>query len=111
MNKKDLINAVSDELGITKKETGIVIGAVMDAIKDGLAEDGKVTLVGFGTWRVAKQAARKARNPRTGEAIDVPEKSVPKFKPSAAMKEAVAGFVFDEPDTEDEAEAEAETEE
>lgn len=92
MNKKELKDAVAEDVGITKKEAGIVIDAVMDNIKAGLADDGKVTLVGFGTFRVATQKARKARNPRTGEEIDVPEKTVPKFKPSAAMKEAVADF-------------------
>lgn len=101
MNKKGLTDAVADDLGITKKEAKLAIDAVTENLKEGLAEDGKVTLVGFGTFTVRKQAARKARNPRTGEEIDVPEKSVPKFKPSAAMKEAVAGFTFnDEEDSE-----------
>ena len=92
MNKKDLKDFVADDAGVTKAEAGIMIDAVLDGIKEGLAADAKVTLVGFGTFTAVKRAARKARNPKTGEPIDVPEKVVPKFKASAKMKEMVAGL-------------------
>jgi len=65
----------------------LVIGTVIDGIKSGIMTDGKVTLVGFGTFSVVERAARKARNPKTGEAIDVPRKMVPKFKPSKLLKD------------------------
>jgi len=90
MNKKDLKDFVAENAGVTKAEAGIMIDAVLDGIKEGLAADAKVTLVGFGTFTAVKRAARKARNPKTGEPIDVPEKVVPKFKASAKMKEKVA---------------------
>ena len=95
MNKKDLKDYVAAEANITKKDAGTYIDAVMDGIKTGLAEDGKVTLVGFGTFLAVPRAARKARNPQTGESIDVPAKTVPKFRPSAAMKEMVLAMGAD----------------
>jgi DNA-binding protein HU-beta len=96
MNKKDLKDFVSEELGSTKAEAGLVINTVLDGIVTGLETDGKVTLVGFGTFTAVKRSARKARNPKTGEPIDVPEKVVPKFKASAKMKDIVAGVDLDD---------------
>ena len=91
MNKKELTDFVAAETGLTKKDTNVVIGAVMDGIKAGLAEDGKVTLVGFGTFLSVFRDARTARNPQTGEPVDVPAKNVPKFRASAALKAAING--------------------
>lgn len=98
MNKKALTNKVAEAAGITKKDANLVIGHVMTGIKEGLFEDGKVTLVGFGTFKVVLRAARKARNPQTGEPIDVPAKMVPKFKASKAMRELVLEYVAPEPE-------------
>lgn len=89
MNKKDLVNKVAEALNITKKDAGLAVTATIDSIANGIATDGKVTLVGFGTFSLAARAARVARNPQTGEPIDVPAKTVPKFKPSKNLKEAV----------------------
>lgn len=88
MNKADLKNFVAEDLGTSKRDAGLAVDAVVEGIKDGLLTDGKVTLVGFGTFELKKQAARKARNPKTGEEIDVPEKTVPKFKAAQALKDA-----------------------
>ena len=96
MNKKALTNKVAEAAEITKKDANLIIGHVMTGIKEGLFEDGKVTLVGFGTFKVVLRAARKARNPQTGEPIDVPAKMVPKFKPSKAMKELILTYVAPE---------------
>jgi len=104
MNKKALTNYVSEAAGITKKDANLVIGHVMDGIKSGLFDDGKVTLVGFGTFKVVQRAARKARNPQTGEAIDVPAKMVPKFKASKAMKDLCLDYVAPEPEETEETE-------
>ena len=98
MNKKALTNKVAEAVEITKKDANLVIGHVMNGIKEGLIEDGKVTLVGFGTFKVVLRAARKARNPQTGEAIDVPAKMVPKFKASKAMRELCLEYVAPEAD-------------
>lgn len=87
MNKADLKKAVKEDTGVTLKEAGVLIDATIDNIKEGVVRDGKVTLVGFGTLILKTQAARKARNPRTGEAIDVPAKTVVKFKPAKDFKE------------------------
>lgn len=92
MNKKALTNKVAEAAEITKKDANLVIGHVMNGIKEGLVEDGKVTLVGFGTFKIVLRAARKARNPQTGEPIDVPAKFVPKFKASKAMREMALAY-------------------
>lgn len=91
MNKKELVNAVKDNMGCTRKEAELAVGTVLDAVVEGLVADGKVSLVGFGTFSVADRAARTCRNPQTGEAIEVPAKKAPKFKASAALKDAVNG--------------------
>ena len=98
MNKKALTNKVAEAAEITKKDANLVIGHVLNGIKEGLFEDGKVTLVGFGTFKIVLRAARKARNPQTGEAIDVPAKMVPKFKASKAMRELCLEYVAPEAD-------------
>lgn len=90
MNKAELKNFIADELdGVTKKEAGMLIDVFLDGLREGLIKDGKVTLVGFGTFKLATQKARKARNPQTGEPVDVPEKTVPKFRPSDKLKALV----------------------
>jgi len=97
MNKKGLTDFVASEAGITKKDANALVGVVIDGIANGITAEGKVTLVGFGTFSVVKRKARMARNPQTGEPISVPEKTVPKFKPSKKLKEATLGFEFPEP--------------
>jgi DNA-binding protein HU-beta len=105
MNKADLINYVAAEASVTKKEAKSLIETVITGIIEGLTADGKVTLVGFGTFSLAARAARLARNPKTGESVDVPAKVVPKFRASVSLKEVFEDFSIGE-----EAE-EAETEE
>lgn len=90
MNKKDLVNFVAEDAGVTKKDANTLVNSVIEGIKNGLMNDAKVGLVGFGTFSLAKRNARTARNPKTGEAIAVPEKIVPKFKASNTLKETVA---------------------
>lgn len=89
MNKGELINRVANEIDCTKAETKKIVGCIFKNITDCLAEGGAVRLVDFGTFGIRKRAAREARNPRTGEKISVPAKSVPFFKAGKELKEKV----------------------
>lgn len=88
MNKADLIEAVAGVV-CSKKEAAAAVDAVLDAIKKALKKGDTVTLVGFGTFKVAKRKARKGRNPRTGETIKIPAKKVPVFRAGSELKKAV----------------------
>ena len=89
MNKTELIEVVSSKSEITKAEAINVVNATLDAITEGLVADGKVVLVGFGTFEVRTRTARAGRNPRTGEQIKISASRVPAFKPGKDMKDAV----------------------
>ncbi len=89
MNKAELVSEVSSEVGLSKRETRKVIDAIIGTIGDTLAAGEKVTLVGFGTFRVMKRKARTGRNPQTGRAIQIPAKRVPKFGPGKTLREKV----------------------
>lgn len=89
MNKAELIEKVSSTAEITKAEAAKIVGATLDGITEGLAADGKVILVGFGTFEVRTRTARAGRNPRTGEQIKIKASRVPAFKPGKAMKETI----------------------
>jgi len=89
MNKADLINAVTEKAGLSKKDTEIVINAAIDAITDALKEGEKVQLVGFGAFEVKARAERIGRNPKTKEQIKIPASKVPVFKAGKALKDAV----------------------
>jgi len=88
MNKADLINEVAKVVG-TKKEAQAAVDCVFETIKKSLKKKKNVTLIGFGTFKVAKRKARTGRNPQTGEAIKIKAKRVVKFVPGKALKEAV----------------------
>ncbi len=89
MNKAELANEVSGEVGLSKRETQKVIDAIIGTIRDTLAAGEKVTLVGFGTFQVAKRKARRGVNPQTRESIQIPAKKVPKFTAGKATREKV----------------------
>jgi DNA-binding protein HU-beta len=88
MNKGQLVDVVTKALK-SKKEAEIAIDATLKAITDSLKRGDKVTIVGFGTFTVAKRAARTGRNPQTGKAIRIRAKKVPKFAAGKALKDAV----------------------
>ncbi len=90
MNKTELIQAVSDKSGITKKAASDAVEAVLATISDVLTEGEKVTLVGFGTFEVRDRAERKGINPSTREEITIPATKVPAFKPGKSLKEMVS---------------------
>jgi len=89
MNKAELIEQVASETGLTKRTSGKAIDAVVSAISDCLAKEERVTLAGFGTFRVRQRKARTGRNPQTGATIQIPAKRVAKFLPGKTLKERV----------------------
>ena len=89
MNKTELINAVADKAGTSKKDTEAVINAAMDVIKETVAGGDDVQLIGFGTFGIAERAAREGRNPQTGETMKIAASKAPKFKAGKAFKDAV----------------------
>lgn len=88
MNKGDLINEVSKVIN-TKKDAQAAVDCVLSSIIKALENGDFVSLVGFGTFKVAERKARKGRNPQTGEEIDIAASKVPKFVAGKALKEAV----------------------
>ena len=88
MNKTDLIEEVSKVLK-TKSDAQAAVDCVLSSITDALGKGDSVSLIGFGTFKVAEREARKGRNPKTGEEIDIAASKVPKFVAGKALKEAV----------------------
>ena len=89
MTKVELIAAVAENAGLSKKDAEQAVNATVEAITKALAEGDKVSLVGFGTFETRERPARKGRNPRTGEECLIPASRVVKFTPGKALKEAV----------------------
>jgi len=89
MNKADLINHVASTADLSKASATDAVEAILNGITSTLASGNSVSLIGFGAFSVAERAARTARNPQTGEAIDVPASKAPKFKAGKALKDAV----------------------
>lgn len=89
MNKASLVKAVAKKMGDTQKVAAIAVDAVIESITEGMIEDGKVQIVGFGSFEVTERAAREGRNPQTGEAITIEACKAPKFKAGKALKDAV----------------------
>ncbi|MDK2951227.1 MAG: DNA-binding protein HU-beta [Kosmotogales bacterium] len=89
MNKKELISAVADKVGVTKKDVSTLLDAFLDTIEDELSKGGLVRLVGFGTFTVSLRKPRRGVNPRTKEPITIPGGKVPKFIPGKDLKEKV----------------------
>ncbi len=90
MTKADLIAKMAEDAGLSKAATATVMDSLIDNVTKALKKkDGKVTLVGFGTFTKAKRKARKGRNPQTGEAIKIKARNVVKFKPGKKLKRAV----------------------
>ncbi len=89
MNKAELIAKIAEDSGITKVQAEKALGAFTGAVSNSLKSGTKIALVGFGTFDVSARAARVARNPRTGEPINVPAMNVPRFKAGKGLKEAV----------------------
>ncbi|MDQ7003448.1 MAG: integration host factor subunit beta [Ghiorsea sp.] len=90
MTKSELIDAVAAANGdITRREAEVVVSTVFAAISEELADGGRVELRGFGSFSIKKRESRQGRNPKTGEAVHVPAKIVPYFKPGKELRERV----------------------
>jgi len=89
MNKTDLVNAVAETSELSKKDATKAVEAVFETVMDSLSKGEKVQIIGFGNFEVRDRAARKGRNPQTGEEIEIPASKVPAFKAGKALKEAV----------------------
>lgn len=87
MNKVELIAAMAEQAGISKKDAEAALKAFIDIVEGELKEGGKVQLVGFGTFEVSKRAARTGRNPQTGETMEITASKTPRFKPGKAFKD------------------------
>ena len=90
MNKAELIAAVAESAGLSKKDSEKAVNATFTAITEALEAGEKVSLVGFGAFDVKERAARMGRNPRTKEEVEIPASRVPQFKAGKALKDAVA---------------------
>ncbi|MEX1228787.1 MAG: HU family DNA-binding protein [Planctomycetaceae bacterium] len=89
MTKKEIVKTISEEIGMTQLKTKEIVQKTFDAIVRTLVEERRIELRNFGVFEVKKRAARKARNPRTGERVDVEAKFVVTFKPGKEMEEQV----------------------
>ncbi len=89
MTKTELIDSVAEKSGLTKKDSGKAVDAVLSAMTEALSNGEKVQLVGFGSFEVRQRSARTGRNPQTGAVIEIKARKVPVFKPGKALKEAV----------------------
>ena len=89
MTKKDIVRTISEEIGLTQQQTKKIVQKTFDAIIDSLVRERRIELRNFGVFEVKQRAARKARNPRTGRQVSVPEKFVVTFKPGKEMEAKV----------------------
>ncbi|CAN5832909.1 integration host factor subunit beta [soil metagenome] len=91
MTKADLVQQAAEAIGpgVTKKDCALVVDAFLNAIKDALAEHNNIEIRGFGTFKVRERKSRLARNPRTGDPVEVPPRAVPVFKPSKDLRTLV----------------------
>ena len=89
MNKKDLVNHITEQADINKEQATAAVNAIVESITSALADGDDVSLVGFGTFKVTHRAAREGRNPKTGEAIQIAASKSPTFKAGKELKAQV----------------------
>lgn len=89
MKKQDLINMVAEMTGGTKTQADAIVNGIFDTIAAEMAKGGSVDVAGFGKFEGKTRPARSARNPRTGETVDVPAQRVPKFRAGKKLKDTV----------------------
>ncbi len=89
MNKLELVSAMADKTGLSKKDAEAALKAFTDVIAEELKKGEKIQLVGFGTFEVSERSARTGRNPQTGKEMTIPASKAPKFKAGKALKDSV----------------------
>lgn len=89
MNKADLVNSISEKTGLSKSKTNEVVDAFVASVTESLKKGEKVTLVNFGTFNTSERDARKGRNPKTGESIEIPAKRVARFKVGSGLSKNI----------------------
>lgn len=89
MNKTELVMAMVEKTGLTKKDAEKALAAFTDVVAETLKKGDKISLVGFGTFEARKRAARVGKNPQTGAEVQIPETTVPAFKAGKALKDIV----------------------
>lgn len=89
INKAELVNEIAEKSDISKKNSKVILEAILSSIQDNLVNGNKIQLIGFGTFEVRDRAARKGRNPQTGKEITIPATKNPAFKPGKALKDSV----------------------
>lgn len=89
MNKAELINAIADETGLSKKDTEATINSFVNVVTNALENKDKVQLIGFGTFETRERAEKIGRNPQTGAELKIPAATTPAFKAGKALKEKV----------------------
>ncbi len=96
MTKKDIVRTISEQVGLTQLQTKDIVQRTFQAIIEALVVNRRIELRNFGVFEVKRRAARKARNPRSGEKVEVPEKFVVTFKPGKEMEQRVRDLERDE---------------
>jgi len=89
MTKADLVEKIAEKTGLTRTDVAVLVDGFLDAVKNAMKEGNNIEIRGFGTFKIKSRKARKARNPRTGEEVPVPDRKVPVFKPSNEFKELI----------------------
>lgn len=89
MTKADLVEQMAEKTGLTRTDVAATVDAFLDAVKSSLENGHNIEIRGFGTFKIKPRKARKARNPRTGEVVPVPDRKIPVFKPSNEFKNLV----------------------
>ncbi len=89
MTRAELVDDVARQVGLTRKQSEVIVDAVFEAILDALRGGDKIELRGFGSFRIRQRASRSGRNPKTGEGVLVPPRKVPSFKPGKELRELI----------------------
>jgi nucleoid DNA-binding protein len=89
MTKADLVERVAEKTGLTRTDVAATVDSFLDAVKHSLENGSNIEIRGFGTFKIKPRKARKARNPRTGDVVPVPDRKIPVFKPSNEFKNLV----------------------